>query len=90
MVEVYKHLNVYEKSCVSQKFVLRDRPQRRHNQELQRNFANDGIRGYQTNSLYYRSIESWNGLGANVVNAPSVSNFKEELAKEWKNKLYKL
>ena len=90
MVEVYKHLNVYEKSCVSQKFVLRNRQQRGHNQELQRNFANDIIRGYQTNSLYYRSIKSWNGLGPNVVNAPTVSKFKEEVAKEWKSELHKL
>ena len=90
MVEIYKHLNVYDKSATSQKFVLRNRPQRKHNQELQKNFADDGMRGYQTNSLYYRGIDAWNGLGAKVVNAPSVSKFKEELTMEWKNKLYKL
>ena len=90
MVEVYKHLNVYDKSSLCQKFVLRDRPHRKHNLELKRNFAEDGIRGYQTNSLYYRSIDTWNGLGTNVVNAPSVGKFKQELTNEWINKIYKL
>jgi len=82
MVEVYKHLNVYDKSSLCQKLVLRNRPQRKHNLELKRNFAEDGIRGYQTNSLYYRSIDTWNSLATNVVNAPSVGKFKLELTNE--------
>eukprot|EP00111_Clytia_hemisphaerica_P019713 TCONS_00058183-protein len=84
MVEVYKHLHVYDKSSTCQKFVLRERPKRRHDYELQRNFANDGVREYQTNSLFYRSIDIWNGLGADVVTATSVAHFKEKLLTEWK------
>jgi len=90
MVEVYKHLHVYDKSSISQKFILRKRPQRQHNYELQRNFADDGVRGYQTNSLFYRSVDPWNSLGVNVVASTSVTNFKEQLVIEWKEKLHKL
>ena len=90
MVEVYKHLSVYDKYSLCQNFVLRDRTQRKYNLELKRNFAEDGIRGYQTISLYYRSIDTWNGLGINVVKAPSVGKFKHELTNEWINKIYKL
>ena len=90
MVEVYKHLHVYDESSKSRKFIFRKRPQRQHNQELQRNFADDGVRGYQTNSLYYRSIEPWNKLNEDVVAAPSVTDFKDKLITEWHDKLYKL
>ena len=88
MVEVYKHLHVYDKSSASQKFVLRTRPHRQHNHELQKNFANDGVRGYQTNSLYYRSVDPWNNLPDYVVDAPSVTKFKEALLEKWKKELY--
>ena len=90
MVEVYKHLHTYDKLATSKKFVLRKRPQRQHDHELQRNFADDGLRGYQTNSLFYRSIDQWNGLNAHVVAAKSVESFKERLLDKWKKKLYKL
>ena len=90
MVEVYKHLHVYDKSSTSQKFIIRKRPQRQHNHELQRNFADDGIRGYQTNSLYYRSVDPWNSLGADVVATTTITKFKEQLVNEWKKDLHKL
>ena len=90
MVEVYKHLHSYDKASTCQKLTHRTRPQRQHKQELQRNFANDGVRGYQTNSFYYRSIDPWNALGANVVETKTVASFKEELLSEWKDELHKL
>ena len=90
MVEVYKHLHVYDKSSACQKFVPRKRPKRQHDHELQRNFADDGVRGYQSNSLFYRSIDIWNGLGADVVAATSVTSFKEKLLAEWEKDLHKL
>ena len=58
--------------------------------ELQRNFADDGVRGYQLNSLFYRSIDIWNGLGADVVAATSVTSFKEKLLAEWEKDFHKL
>ena len=88
MAEVYKHLHV--KSSASQKLFLHNRPQRQHDYELQRNFADDGVRGYQTNSLYYRSVDQWNKLTDNIVDAPTVGEFKEELLEQWKKELYKL
>ena len=90
MVEVYKHLHVYDKSSACQKFALRKRPKRQHDHELQRNFADDGVRGYQTNSLFYRSIDTWNSLGADVVAATSVTSFREQLLADWEKDLHKL
>ncbi len=90
MVEVYKHLHVYDKSSTCRKFTHRTRPHRQHNQELQRNFADDGARGYQTNSLFYRSIDPWNALEAHVVEAKTVAKFKKELLSEWEDDIHKL
>ena len=84
MVEVYKHLHVYDKSSTSNKFVPRVRPSRKHNFELQRIFANDGLRGFQKNSFYYRSIGPWNKLPSSVVDSPSVATFKKRLRDHWK------
>ena len=85
MAEVYKHLHIYDKSSASQKFVLCNRPQRQHDYELQGNFVDDGVRGYQTNSLYYKSIDLSNNLTDNIdnVDAPTVRKFKEELPEQW-------
>ena len=43
LVEVYKHLNFYDKLAVAHQFVPRTRPSRRHGQELKRHFAEDGF-----------------------------------------------
>ena len=85
MVQVYKHLNVYDRSTVPSKFIKRTRPSRRHAFELQPNFASDGVRGVQTKSFYYRSIPTWNTLPREVVDSPSVKVFKERLTIAWKN-----
>ena len=90
MVEVYKHIHIYDKPSTPNKFVPRVRPSRKHNFELQRIFANDGFRGFQTNSFYYRSIEPWNKLPHDVVNAPSVATFKKRLSDHWKDISYDL
>ena len=89
MVEVYKYLNVYKKFCTCQKFVLRKHRQRQHNYELERNFVGDSVRGYQTITT---TKVSKHGITfkEDVVTAPTVSDFKDELVKEWKDKLYKL
>ena len=57
LLEVYKHSNFYEKSAITNRFVSRTRPSRRHSQELQRHFAEDGFKGVQSNSFYFRSIK---------------------------------
>ena len=73
---------------MSNKFVPHIRPNRKHNLELQRNFASDGYRGVQKNSFYYRSIEPWNKLTSEDVTSPSVEIFKKRLQNHWKHEKY--
>ena len=84
MVEVYKHLHHYDTSSIPAKFTARTRPSRNHDFKLNRNFGNDGLKGIQTNSFYYRSIVHWNNLPKEVVSAPSVAIFKKRLNSTWK------
>ena len=79
MVQIYKHLHVYDQSTLPNKLVRRTRPCRRHNFELQPLFANDGFRGAQNKSFYYRCISTWNKLPRNAVGAPNIKTFKERL-----------
>ena len=85
MVQIYKHLHFYDKGTVVDKFSYRKRPNRKHEFELLPNFADDGVRGVQSKSFYYRCVPSWNNLPKGVVNATSIKAFKEALAKAWKN-----
>ena len=85
MVQVYKHLHFYDKETIPDKLIKRPRPNRNHNQELLPNFADDGVRGPQTKSFYYRTVPTWNKLPADVVNANSIKGFKEKLRIAWKN-----
>ena len=79
MVQLYKHLHFYDKATIPNKFVHRARPNRHHKDELLPNFANDGFRGPQTKSFYYRSIPAWNSLPSKVIDSESTKVFKENL-----------
>ena len=83
MVQIYKHLHLYDKDAIVEKFIRRVRPHRRHDYELAPNFAGDGFRGVQTKSFYYRCIPAWNRLPKDVVNAKSIKAFKEQLTDAW-------
>ena len=85
MVQIYKHLHFYDKNTTVQKFVRRTRPHRKHDYELIPNFSDDGLRGVQTKSFYYRCIPAWNQLPKDVVNAKSIKAFKKELTQAWIN-----
>ena len=85
MVQVYKHLHFYDKTTIPKKLTPRPRPNRQHKDELLPNFANDGFRGPQTKSFYYRSIPIWNKLPKEVIAANSIKDFKEKLKKAWEN-----
>ena len=85
MVQLYKHLHIYDQSTIPNKFIPRARPNRRHNFELRRNFGNDGIRGVQTNFFYYRCISVWNQLPKKVVDSPTIKIFKKTLNEAWSN-----
>ena len=80
MIEVYKHLNFYDKSTIPERFKPRLRPSRQHNFQLQRNFPNDGVRGPQSTSFYFRTIKPWNELPRNIVNCKSIKHFKKYLS----------
>ena len=84
MVQIYKHIHHYDKDTTPDKFKIRTRPNRRHRFELIPNFGNDGFRGAQTNSFFYRSIPSWNKLPKRVVEAKTIKVFKERLNEAWK------
>lgn len=85
MIEVYKHLNFYDRSTIPNKLVLRTRPNRKHNLQILPNFSKDGVRGAQTKSFYYRCVPTWNNLPSTVVTAPTISVFKNRLNEAWNN-----
>eukprot|EP00111_Clytia_hemisphaerica_P008023 TCONS_00023328-protein len=61
MVQVYKHIHIYDSKTTPKKFIKRMRPCRKHIHELQMNFPDDGVRGAQSKSFFYR-ISTWNAL----------------------------
>ena len=83
MVELFKHLHVYDKDTLLKSFQRLTRPSRKHNFQLLPRVPRDGVRGIQTNSFYFRSIDTWNNLPKSVVDSPSVSSFKRNLEKAW-------
>ena len=85
MVQIYKHLHNYDQATIPKKIVRRTRPSRKHEFELLPNFANDGHRGPQSKSFYYRCITAWNNLPRDVVTAQTISSFKNRLNNAWKN-----
>ena len=79
MIELYKHLHIYDKETLSCKFNLRSRTSRKHNFQLMENIP-------QHNSFYYRNARIWNNLPKDVVNVKTVDNFKAKLDEAWQNK----
>ena len=88
MVEVYKHLHVYDKNTLPNAFRKKVRPSRKHDHQLVPNFSRDGVRGVQKNSFHYRTIQLWNDLPREVVDSLSVSEFKRTLDKAWQDAWY--
>ena len=83
MIELYKHFHVYDNATLPATFLPRTKAKRKHEFQLERMFPKDGVRGIQYNSFYYRSIEVWNNLPRNVVNAESINDFKNKLDAHW-------
>ena len=88
MIEVYKHLNIYDKATLPSRFQM-SRSNRNHNLQLIWNKPLDGSRGTQANSFYFRTIPLWNKLPSSAVNAKSMNVFKNELDKAWNEKRWK-
>ena len=90
MIEIFKHLHLYDKQSIPKRLNHRARPTRQHDFELERNFGNDGFRGVQTNFFYFPSIKEWNDLTPEVVNSKSVLAFRNNINRLWKDKRYSL
>ena len=88
MIEVYKHLNIYHKETLPSRFQI-SRLNRSHNFQLIWNKPNDGSRGTQANSFYFRTIPMWNDLPSTAVNATTVNSFKNNLDDAWSEKPWK-
>ena len=85
MIEIYKHLHIYDTATIRNKLVMRTRPNRKHDFQVIPNFAKDGVRGVQSKSFFYRCINIWNDLPREVVSAPSIQSFKRRLDQAWGN-----
>ena len=89
LIEMYKHFSKYDKDIVAESFQPKERVNRRHRFQIHERVAEDGVRGVQNNSFYYRIAKVWNNLPSTVVEAPSVDAFKNRLDKEMKDNALK-
>ena len=85
MIEVFKHVHSYDALMITSKFRLNPRPSRQHKYQLTMMAPNDGERGPQRNSFYYRTANTWNKLPKKVVEAGNINSFKNELDSAWKD-----
>ena len=84
MIELYKHFNIYSRDTIADSFQPRQRCTRSHDQQLLERVPQDGVRGLQSNSFYFRYTRMWNTLPNNVVAAKSLNSFKNALDNHWK------
>ena len=89
MIEVYKHLHIYDQDTTPDRFKLQPRGNRKHDKQLVWNAPKDGARGLQANSFYFRTLKNWDGLTRTAVNAKSINDFKSELDDAWSEKPFK-
>ena len=89
MIEVYKHLNIYDQDTTPDHFKLQPRGNRKHSKQLVWNKPKDGTRGLQANSFYYRTLKRWNDLPNTTVSAKTTKDFKIELDDAWRDKPFK-
>ena len=87
MIEIFKHFHVYDKSVISESFRPKERVSRKHDFQLYNRTAKDGVGGIRNNSFYYRSVNTWNNLPRNVVNAKHITTTM--LDKRWGNEPWK-
>ena len=79
LIELYKHFHCYDRDIISDSFQPKHRSNRRHGYQIYERRANDGIRGVQQNSFYYRTPRAWNELPSTVVEAEDINTFKRRL-----------
>ena len=89
MIGMFKHFHVYDKRAIFESFRPKERVSRTHDFQLYNRTAKDGIRDIQNNLFCYRSVNTWNNLPRNAVNAKHINTFKTLLDKRWENELWK-
>ncbi|XP_076049735.1 uncharacterized protein LOC143030471 [Oratosquilla oratoria] len=85
MIEMWKHFNIYQREILPASFRPTVRPSRLHSKQLFRHRPNDGMYGAHHNSFYHRVARIWNGLPSEVVDAGTVSSFKNRLDCHWRD-----
>ena len=85
MIQLYRHFHSYDRGSLSNSFQPSARLSRKHGYQLVRLKPNDGTRGFQTNSFYFRTTKTWNDLPRDVVSAPTIDTFKKRLDDAWEN-----
>ena len=85
MIEVYKHFHTYDQDLIPDNFKRQIYGIRQHDYQLVWRKPKDGIRGPQTNSFYFRIMQMWNNLPADVVKAENINEFKNQLDKAWED-----
>ena len=85
MIEIFKHFHSYDKNTLPNSFQPRDRISRKLTFRLHERRPKDGVRGIQSNFLYFRSARIWNELPKNVVNSKCSITSENNLDKHWKN-----
>ena len=52
MVQIYKHIHIYDQNTIPKKLNKRTQPCRNHDYQFKLNFASDGVRGTQSKSFF--------------------------------------
>ena len=87
IIEVYKHLDIYDKNAAPSRFLI-SRAKCGHNHQLIWYIPKDGTRGKQT-PFYLCTIPELSNLLDETVNSASLSTFKNQLDDAWKDKPWK-
>ncbi|MES9884728.1 MAG: hypothetical protein ABW185_28110, partial [Sedimenticola sp.] len=81
IIEVYKIIHHFDDIGANIFFTFSDNPNLRgHNYKLNKPRENKSIR---LNSFAHRTINTWNSLPADLVNADTILSFKTKLDKLW-------
>jgi hypothetical protein len=89
MIEMWKHFHIYDHNTIAASFQPRKRTSRQHQYQLHPLRPNDGKRGIQTNSFYFRTADTWNKLPKCVVDAKNIDTFKNTLDEYWNSLAFK-
>ena len=83
MIELFKIVSdIYDKNTVPDLRPAISSITRGHNKKLFKPFSNKNVR---QKFFTVRTIEIWNSLSYEVVNAPTVNTFKNRLDRHWAN-----